>query len=93
MTQIETWNYFVGTWKRHRGSSELSLKEQVSGIILKNGTRSYVYYWPCTELCHTQPFQSWLAALGRGYHPPYWGAGPGNSQKLCGWQVGSACNG
>jgi hypothetical protein len=22
MTQIETWNYFVGTWKRHRGSSE-----------------------------------------------------------------------
>ena len=28
MTQIETWNYFVGTWKRHRGSSELSLKER-----------------------------------------------------------------
>ena len=22
MTQIDTWNYFCWTWKRHRGSSE-----------------------------------------------------------------------
>eukprot|EP01046_Picozoa_sp_COSAG06_P035488 COSAG06_NODE_3820_length_4874_cov_7.460524_6_plen_139_part_00 len=86
-----------GLWSCDRevqdGSEYKPPRLRIQTAPAAQGTRSSGYSAPRTELCHVQPFQSWLVALGPGYRPPYWGTGPGNARKPRGWRLGLVCNG